>query len=83
MIEDHLFWKSRDKFAQLMSNFINGIISSEEFSYNFFALDRKYLELFDAFERNSEKFKNFQHDIKSTKFTNLIKFLRDECYNFE
>jgi hypothetical protein len=82
-LENHIFWKNRRQFALLMENFINGIIDGEEFSDNFSALGRKYLDSFYAFEIDSEKLKDFQPDVRSKGFASFISFLRAECDNFD
>ena len=73
-MEEHVFWKNRRQFALLMENFINGSIDGEEFSEDFSALRRKYLDSFYAFEIDSEKLKDFQPDPRSKGVWRFDKF---------
>ena len=82
-LEDHAYWKHRRQIALLMQNFINGIIDGEEFSEDFFLVDRKTLAAHNALKIDFERLKNFQPDERSKGFGNLISFLRAECDNFE
>jgi len=66
-----------------MENFVNGIMDGEEFCGNFSALYRKILDVYQVFETDFEKLKDFQPDLRSKDFCRLITFLRCECDSFE
>jgi hypothetical protein len=53
-----------------MENFIDRIITGQEFSDSFYILKRKTLEAYDALKLkiNSKKLKDFQPDSKSKGF---------------
>jgi hypothetical protein len=67
----------------LMENFINGIIDAEEFSDDFFVLDKKTLDAHKALKIDFEKLEDFQPDLRSKGFCSFISFLRRECEAFE
>ena len=83
-IQSYLYWKSIDIFVLLMEQFVNRIISGEEFSDGFLELRQRLIYECDDFlkELSLEKLKDFHLDSRSYGFGSLISFLRAECDNF-
>ena len=83
-IQSYIDWKSRRQLLSLMEKFVDRIISGEEFSDSFLGLRQKLRYKCDGFleELGSGKLKDFQLDLRSTRFGSLISFLRAECDNF-
>lgn len=80
---EHILWKSRHEFILLIENFINGVIDGEEFSDKLSALYNENIDAYNAFKTDLEKLEDFQPDLESNGFGNLINFLRSECEDFE
>ena len=66
-----------------MEDFVNNIINGEEFRDKFTVLYIKNLDEHDAFKTDFEKLKDFQPDLRSDGFSDLIIFLRSMCEDFE
>jgi hypothetical protein len=50
IIQDQIFWKSRDEFILLIENFINGVIDVKKFKDTLYLLHSKTLDAIESFE---------------------------------
>jgi hypothetical protein len=79
IIENEVFWQSKDQFVLLMLNFINETLDAIEFKSEFFAITRQNQNLYESFERNFEKLENFKVNPKSEGFSTLIEEIFSDC----
>lgn len=83
-MQNSIYWKNRYLFLLLMKDFVNGIITGQEFSDRFIGLRLRLLNEYDNLitKLRSEKLKFFQPDPRSDNFGSVVGFLRAECDNF-
>lgn len=84
-IAKHSYWNNRHQFAVLLKNFVNKIITGDEFSDEFWLLSKqlenKHNEL--RSELRAGQLKSFQPDVELDGFANFMSFIRAEYGNFE
>lgn len=78
-LQDHKYWENRQKYLSVISDFLNGIITAEDFSDEFLYLwkkdrDRDVTEIMET---------NFEPDIISKGFSRLIGKVFSNCEIFE
>ena len=68
----HIFCKSKEQFVLLMANYVNDSIDFEDFEIAFSQLWWKSMKVYDTFEIDLKKLKNFELDPKSDRFGSFI-----------
>lgn len=83
-IDEYIFWKNRSKFGSLLKTFLNRIIEGLKFDNDLSILVKEIENIFNEIisELDSEKFQDFNPDVRLIGFGNLISFLKSECDNF-
>ena len=83
-IESYLYWNKRTRFLLLMEQFVNRIITGEEFRDELWGSRRQLTFECNDFlkELYSETGKDFEVDPRSYEFGSFISLLICECENF-
>ena len=68
----HIFWKSKEQFILLMANYTHNSIDFEHFEIAFSRLWKETMKVYDTFEIDLKKLKNFELDPKSDRFGSFI-----------
>jgi len=68
MLEDYIFWKSREQFALLMENYVHDSIDFEDFEIAFSRLWNLSMKEYDTFKRDLKQIKILQLDPRSDGF---------------
>ena len=68
----HIFWKSKEQFVLLMENYTHNSIDFEHFEIAFSRLWKETMKVYDTFEIDLKKLKNFELDPKSDRFGSFI-----------
>lgn len=83
LLEDHVFWESRNLYYFLMMDFLNENIETAEFCYSFFERCRKDQTLTEKLENDLEQLEKLSSDIRSQNFSTFITDLLSDCEVFE
>ena len=68
----HIFWKSKEQFVLLMENYTHNSIDFEHFEIAFSRLWKETMKVYDTFEIDLKKLKNFELDPRSDGFGSLV-----------
>ena len=68
----HIFWEKRKKFILLMKNYTHNWIDEEQFEIAFSELWWERMEVYDTFQVDLERLKNFEVDTASDRFGSFI-----------
>ena len=82
--ESYVSWKNRTQLLLLLDNYVNKIISGEEFSDSLFEFRENVTDECDNLLKvlSSSDVEDFELDARSKGFGSLISFIRAECDNF-
>jgi len=83
LIRDHVFWKKKQNFILLITDFLNKILNTEEFINEFFYIHNQIEAMHEAFKTDFEKLKNFEPDSRSIGFGDPIEEIFINSDNFE
>ena len=72
MLENNIYWQSRDQYLQILESFLNRNISGEEFCDQFADIRSKNMEALDILEANLENEMNLKLNPKSRVFSDII-----------
>lgn len=85
LLRDHLFWKSKDQYLQIIKSFLNGSIDIGKFIQKFDNLRWSNKRASEMLEENLENEIDFQPNLESRGFSEIISFIYDtlELFNPE
>jgi hypothetical protein len=72
MVENHFFWEKRYKFISAMEDYINGKTNGDDFGSHIWNIRSQAMYLKDEFEKDFEKFEDFEPNPKSKNFYEFI-----------
>ena len=72
MVHHHIFWIRRNEFVLCMENYVHDLIDIEQFEIAFSQLWWETMKVYDTFEIDLKKLKNFELDPKSDRFGSWV-----------
>lgn len=77
LLSDHVFWKSRDQYLQILEKFVSKNIDIDTFIKKFRGLRRSNMTASKILEKNLENEIDFQPNLESRGFTKIISSIND------
>src|SRR5688500_5011634 len=83
LLWDHEFWKSRNQYLHIIESFVSGSLDIDEFINKFNNLQGLNIEASKKLEENLENEIDFQPNLESRKFSEIISWIDETIELFD